>query len=73
MILPPTKTKCKITNTLSARTFLNQEHPILKLQEISRNEKFIFDYTNQYWLKKRLVFSEYDKKKRFNKSKKINL
>lgn len=33
MILPPTKTKCKMTNKLSARAFLNQEHPILKLQE----------------------------------------
>ena len=44
MVLPPTKTKCKMTNRLSAREFLNSEHPILNLQENTPQYKIIFDY-----------------------------
>jgi len=46
MVLPPTKTKCKVNNKyINSRTFLGEEF-ILNIEEDSELEEFIFNYLN---------------------------
>ena len=55
MVLPPTKTKCKIREqAIDKRTFLSDIH-ILKIDENSELEDFIFNYLNDATTKKNLT------------------
>ena len=71
MTLPPTKTKCKMTQREIAREFHNKDTPILQLKRNTPQHKFILSYIKKYWNKKHSGLSANDKKRLNKKQKEI--